>query len=446
MSLPRHLSYVVLFASLGVTCPLLRAGEPATPTVEIPTPSTIEFHMQARVRGEWRNNVFDFNDANDAPTDDSWLLHRIRVGLEWEPVEWLRIELQGQDVRESFSDRADIPNQTGAEGDDAFDLRLASLEIGDPKHLSLKLGRQVLSYGDERLVGPLEWLNFSRTFDAVKLHYQQDTWWVDAFASSVVRPHESHFNVSDWLDGENTRDQTFSGLYFSSSLLPVQTTDVYLFHLHEEGLTGGTDFFTLGTRWKGDPLKLSGWDYTVELVGQAGQVRGQDLRAFATHLEAGYNWLQTPWKPRLALEYSYGSGDGDAGDGQVHTFQNLFPTNHPPYGFMDTMAWQNMHNIVLRMAASPHPKVKTTLDLHGFWLDDTADAWYRVNGTTQVRPIQPGASNQAGAEVDFTIQAKLTKHLDMLVGYSHFFAGQYLDDTGAGDDAEFAYLMLTLNY
>jgi hypothetical protein len=32
------------------------------------------------------------------------------------------------------------------------------------------------------------------------------------------------------------------------------------------------------------------------------------------------------------------------------------------------------------------------------------------------------------------------------VGYSHFFAEGYLNDTGAGDAADFAYLMLTLNY
>ena len=46
--------------------------------------------------------------------------------------------------------------------------------------------------------------------------------------------------------------------------------------------------------------------------------------------------------------------------------------------------------------------------------------------------------------MDFTVNTKLTKHLDMLVGYSHFFAGAYLDESGAGDDADFAYLMLTL--
>jgi len=425
---------------------LLFAGEATTPVVVPPKPDPLQFNFQARVRGEYRDNSFDFNDSLDSSTDDSWLLHRIRLGIEWQPLSWLHVSVQGQDVRESFSDRADIPLQQGAEGDDAFDLRLASLEFGHPKQLSLKMGRQVLSYGDERLVGPLEWLNFSRTFDAVKLHYQREEWWVEGFASSVVRPHESHFNTSDWTDTQNGRRQIFSGIYFSTTALDMQTTDLYTFHLHEEGLTGSTEFVTLGTRMKGDPEKLNGWDYTFEVAGQAGQLRGQDLSAYAFHLEGGYNWLHSGWKPRLALEYSHGSGDGNPADGQINTFQNLFPTNHPPYGFMDTMSWQNMHNLVLRLAAQPHAKVKTTLDLHAFWLADTADAWYRANGTTKVRPISSTAGNYAGAEVDFTINAKLSKHLDMLLGYSHFIAGSYLDDTGGGDDADFAYLMLTLNY
>jgi hypothetical protein len=425
---------------------LLSAGEAVVAPVITPGPDVLQFTFQARVRGELRENVYDFNDSNDAVTDDTWLLHRIRLGLEWQPASWLHLTVQGQDVRESFSDRADVPLQQGAEGDDAFDLRLASLELGDPKHLSVKLGRQVLAYGDERLVGPLEWLNFSRTFDAVKLHHQEKDWWVDGFASSVVRLHESQFNNSDWTDTQNGRRQLFSGLYFSSTMLPVQTTDLYALHLHEESQTGSTDFITLGTRMKGDPLKLDGWDYTLELAGQAGQVHGEDLRAYAWHLESGYNWLDSGWKPRLALEYSHGSGDGNAEDGKVGTFQNLFPTNHPPYGFMDTMSWQNMHNLVLRLAAQPHARVKTALDLHGFWLSDTADAWYRANGTTRVRNVTPGAGSHAGTELDFTLNARLNQHLDLLVGYSHFFAGSYLDDTGAGDDADFAYLMLTLNY
>ncbi len=426
------------------------AGEPMEKKKEPRGLNTIgdslNWNFQARTRGEWRNNLYDFDAGSKAITDDTWLLHRIRLGMEWHPTDWLGITVQGQDVRESFSDRPDIPLENGAEGDDAIDLRLGSIEVGNPRRLSLKVGRQMLSYGDERLVGPLEWLNFSRVFDAAKLHYQAPTWWADVFTSSVVRIDESDLNRSDWLDNNDRRQQVFSGIYLSSQILPFQVTDLYALQLHEETSVGGTDFVTLGTRMKGDPFKLSGWDYTAELAGQTGQFSGRTLRAYAYHFEGGYNWLKSAWKPRLAIEYSSGSGDGDARDGRVETFQNLFPTNHPPYGLMDTFSWQNMQNLVLRLHAQPHARVKATLDFHSFWLTDTNDAWYRANGSTRVRPVDPTASSHAGTEIDLTVNTKLTQHLEMLCGYSHFFAGDYLSDTGAGDDANFAYLMLTLNF
>ena len=446
MSSAAHL--ITGFVGLAVIS--LNAGEPVLLPSPTATESTLSdsltWNFQARVRGEWRDDFYDFDSSREALTDDTWLVHRLRLGLDWTPTDWLHVTLQGQDARESFSDRPDVPLQNGAEGDDSADLRLASIELGHPKTLSLKLGRQVLSYGDERLVGPLEWLNFSRTFDAAKLHYQRDTWCLDAFASSVVRIRDSHFNRSDWINDRDATGQTFSGLYFSSQALNFQSSDLYAFHLHERGPVGSTDFLTLGTRAKGDPVKLGGWDYTLELVGQTGEVNGRDLSAYAYHLEAGYNWLSSSWKPRLALEYSGGSGDRDSKDGRVQTFQNLFPTNHPPYGFADAFSWQNMHNVALRLAAQPHPRMKATLDFHSFWLATTNDAWYRANGTSQVRGIRPGASNHGGCEMDLTVNTKLSDYLDLLVGYSHFFAGDYLSDTGASDDADFAYVMLTLHF
>ncbi len=134
----RHLSFV----SLLLFSVSLWARVAPAPVVELPNPDSLQFTFQACVRGEYRNNVFDINDGANWVTDDSWLLHRIRPGIEWQPVSWLHVTLQGQDVSESFSDRADIALLHGTEGDDANDLRLASLEFGNPEHLSLKLGRQ----------------------------------------------------------------------------------------------------------------------------------------------------------------------------------------------------------------------------------------------------------------------------------------------------------------
>src|SRR5262245_20232600 len=106
---------------------------------------------QERMRFEGRNNTFDFNDGVDSLTDDSFLLNRFRIGIAIKPTDWFKFYAQGQDVREWFSDRPNIPGQMGAEGDDNFDLRQCYVQIG-PKDINGTIGRQVLLYGDERLI------------------------------------------------------------------------------------------------------------------------------------------------------------------------------------------------------------------------------------------------------------------------------------------------------
>jgi hypothetical protein len=457
-SLRRSIGLAIL--PLAVTA--VSAGETAAPGKGpvVPTPPTpsgnplsffdgvVTFDFQSQSRYEYRDNNFDLSDAVDSLTDDSWLLHRTRLGLAIKPTPWLKLYAQGQDAREFGSDRMDIVGQMGAEGNDRFDLLEGYIQLGDAKDgLSFKVGRQKLAYGDQRLVGPLEWLNPSRTFDAALLRYAQPTWTLDAFSSSVVPFVDGEFNRSDWINDDSLRNQTFSGLYFSSTaFIPDNTTDLYVFHLSEDTLTGDTDFATVGTRIKGDPKKHDGWDWETEMAFQVGEKGGKDLQAFAGHWGAGYVWLQNAWKPRLFVEYNYATGDKNPADGDVESFQNLFPTNHLFYGYMDLFAWSNIHNPQLTFSVQPTDKLTLRADLHAFWLAESTDAWYRANGVTAVRPINAGADNFAGTELDFTALWKPTKNLTFLAGYSHFFAGDTASATGASDDADFAYLQATITF
>jgi hypothetical protein len=413
-------------------------------TVAAPNPLSfadgrVVFGIEDQTRFEYRDNNFDFNSGLRTINDDSWLLNRFRLSMQLKPADWLTFYIQGQDAREIASDRADIPGLLGAEGDNPFDLRQFYVEMGDAKvsPLSLKVGRQVLLYGDQRLIGPLEWSNISRTFDAVKLRYTgKDGLWVDAFISSVVVIDRFGMDDSD-------KDSLLSGLYAHIPTLGIQDTELYA--LYFDDTNRNDHFLSLGTHWKSMPGKLGPWDYETEFVVQTGTAGVRDLSAFASYVEAGYTFQQ-PWKPRLGLEYSYASGDGNAADGKQGAFQNLFPTNHLHFGLMDAFSWSNIHDIAFHLSAKPGAKLTTSLDFHLFWLADTADTWRRANATTAVRPANAAASNYAGSELDLLMAYVINSNFNVTLGYSHFFAGTYLSDTGAGSDADFVYLMTGIKF
>ncbi|MEY5024623.1 MAG: hypothetical protein RLZZ244_151 [Verrucomicrobiota bacterium] len=434
----------------------------------------VKLDFEVMYRGEYRNNNFDFAPGKAANgTDDSWLLQRYRVGLLYGPMPGLKFYVQGQDSRELGSARADVPGRFGAEGDDTFDFSQAWMEIGDSSKSgwSLKLGRQVLSFGDERLVGPLEWLNFARRFDAARLTYNEGPLKVTGFASSPMVSRKDGLNRSDWGDWNGTgRNQYFSGLYASYDAKPFGAVDGYLFHLTQQSLNAGnledgvvsytsaaaraadhaagSNFLTLGTRLKGDPKRLGGWEAELEAAGQVGEVGGRDLRAWAFHAGTGYNF-KAPLKPRVFFDYNYGSGDRDPNDGKVQTFQNLFPTNHKWYGFIDAFSWQNIHNPQVTLQISPTNKTTLRVDHHAFWLAQTDDAWYRANGVARVRTLNAtarAADRYVGQELDLTAIWKLNRNFSLQAGYSHFFSGTYVRQTGKRADADFAYLMTNLAF
>jgi hypothetical protein len=434
------------------------------------------FDIEERTRFESREDNRDFNSAVHDDNDDSWLLNRFRLGLTVKPVSWLKLYGQMQDSREAFSDRANIPGVRGAEGDDEADLRQAYISLGDLKRMDfqLSLGRQAISYGDSRLVADSRWGNFGRTFDAARLRWEKKYYfWIEAFAMRPVQIKRHEFDDSDSADN-------FFGTYFSTDYGNKQALDFYYFYrdkkdnqpdldptnkIDPQGTWNGpaARFSTIGARIKNTSDRLNGWDYTGEFAYEFGDVWNTDrssprseLSAFALHASGGYTWKDVSWKPRLGLEYDFASGDDDPNDTDSQSFQNLFPSNHDKYGFMDEFSWRNIHDLRFQANVKP-PQIKKLdleFDYHAFWLADTHDYWYRSNGISTLRTKTPdgrdvrtiGASSFAGEEVDLTATYEFNKFFKVQTGYSHFFAGQYLVDTGPHSDADFGYVMTTFTF
>ena len=432
----------------------------------------VVFDVEERLRFEARDNNRDFNDRSNDDNDDSWLLNRFRLGVALKPARWLKLYVQTQDVREWDSERPNIPGFNGAEGDDEFDLRQAYVEFADYEHfpLGVKVGRQPLDYGDRRLIADSQWGNFGRTFDAVKLRVQQPKWWAEAFFARPVQIRTEVFDNHDAADN-------VAGVYFSNEWLPFQRTDFYVFYRDKgdaqpdllstnkfdpQGSSNGpaARFTTIGARVDSTPARLAGWDYNAEFAYQIGDLWSGDrttpkldLHAFAAHAMFGYTFEQAAWRPRLGLEYNYASGDRNPNDGKSESFQNMFPSNHDKYGLMDEFGWRNLHDARVQLSAKPTKKIEASLSYHALWLADTSDYWFR-NGSSAVRTTTPagldvrriGAGNFVGHEIDFVVKWSVTEWLKVDAGYSHFFAGDYVRDTGPGDDANFGYVQAAVKF
>jgi hypothetical protein len=399
--------------------------------------------------------------ARKGDSNNSYFLLRERLHLGYTPVSWLKLYGEVQDAGAYGDDRNPSPDNDHAM------LRQAWAGLGDPKEfpLTLKAGRQELIYGDQRLVGTADWLNIGRVFDAVKLRYDSETFWVDAFVSQPVIPDRFEFDESDPHD-------RFSGLYASSrKLIPFQESQLYfLSHNVDEHssteqsdklypLASPRDIYTIGARVKSLPQALGGWDYEVEVAGQFGRFKYSNTspslsqRAFAVHAGGGYTCTNAPGSPRLGVEYNFASGDGNPNDNTHGTFDNLFPSNHGLYGIMDFFALQNMQDLHLAASIKPLPHLTVKLDGYAFWLADTHDYFYSANGAARKTGgygLNPAAGSYVGSELDLVGNYAITSYASVQAGFGHFFSGDYpvasLAAHGGATDANYVFAQFYFNF
>ncbi|HEV8543051.1 MAG TPA: alginate export family protein [Verrucomicrobiae bacterium] len=286
--------------------------------------------------------------GHGADVDNNYFLSRIRFHLGYKETWWSaylegRSSLADGDERWAYGNNPGVPGTVKYQGNgpesDNIDLQQAYFTIGNPKAfpLSLKIGRQELIYGDERLVGLSAWNNITRVFDAARLRWQSDWFTADFFTSHVVIPEDDRFNVSNAYDW-------FSGLYATSTNVPKSNLDLYFLsrNASAEAIAaeprpqfaqpGARDIFTAGLRLKSKPSELGNWDYTLEMAGQFGNFKDLrlgpdaprlDQQAYMAVVQGGYTFSDFSGRPRLALEYSYGSGDSDPTDRKLGFPQNV---------------------------------------------------------------------------------------------------------------------------
>ena len=432
-------------AVLGFSCEAVaqtaqqtQTPAPVQPSTPGPAPLGVDGQLAPwlQVRGEYRTRIEGFTGgAFSDGNDDAYWLGRFRLNATVRPNTSMRFFIQTQDARAFDRTAGGLATPLR----DTFDLRQAYGEFGTTT--MVRVGRQELAFGEERLIGGVNWLNNARSFDAGRLTIKRKGVQVDAFAASVVTIQSDAFDKSG---GGNALYGTYVAL---STLVPKQAVEPFFFWRQSRGLAaelGGTATLhqaTTGLRMAG---KLpASFDYSVEAALQTGSVGPDSISAWASHSVIGKTFDGASLKPRLFAEFNHASGDANAKDGTRGTFDQLYPTGHDKYGLADQVGWRNINHVRTGVELKPTSKWQVSGGYHSYWLASATDALYSAGGAVVARSSAGTAGRYVGQEVDAQTTYIYSPQLQIAGGFAHLIPATFLKNTTQGHAYDYPFVMVT---
>lgn len=386
----------------------------------------------SRLNAAGTNN--DFNLIRTRVHADLWFQDRVRLFAEFIDARSFNSELPPLGIERNHTDMLNL----------FTDIKLSSINQGP---VYLRVGRQELLYGSQRLISTLDWANTRRTFQGVKAFWRTPSWDIDAFWVRPMRTEKGNFDNWD-------TQQNFYGLWASHRPKPGHLIDLYYLSLDNNRnvsaanilqgnvLQGDSIVHTLGGRLVGN---FDRFLYELEGMYQFGQRSNLDVSAFSVATGVGYR-IPLPMNPQIWARYDFASGDGNPQDGNSNTFNHLFPFGHYYLGFMDRIGRQNIHDLNAQFTLHPQPWFTFISQYHRYYLANNRDFLYNAGGAATLRDPTGQSGSHVGDEIDFRVNFHLSRHQDVLVGYSKFFSGKFLENQRPGVNADLFYVQYNMRF
>jgi hypothetical protein len=307
---------------------------------------------------------------------------------------------------------------------DNFDLHQGYAElrkIGGSK-LSVRLGRQAISLGEQRLIGAVEWTQQGRVFDGVRTTADYEAGRVDLMWIKLAETRAASFDKNAYL----------MGAYAQLDRAWDATLDLYALYNRVSG-GPGTDQMTLGLRWAGERSTIF---YRFEGSYQTGERGGLTVSAYMLGASVGTSLARG--KGRITLWYDYLSGDDDLTDEKVKVFDTLFATNHKFYGYADLFLnipvhtkGRGLQDFAIKTSVSPRKGIKIGLDLHSFFLAEKSGL----------------VSGRLAEEADFTLSYRYSPNVSFIWGFSYVTARNGFAAIGRPkENVSFGYVMSNVTF
>lgn len=435
--------------------PLGRTGSYATPSYDhdfryLEKPDNTyhmwsDFYKRVHVRddflfsagGEYRYRYNDYTNSQLTGLTDTFNHSRLRVYGDVWYRDRFRLFVEMIDAR-VFDDPLP-PATTDVTGTDFLNafVELKAAEI-DGNAVQVRVGRQELVLGSQRLISSPDFSNTLRTYDGARGYWHSPKWSVDLFWVRPVIPNPRKLDSAD-------NQRAFSGLYVTHRPNTSTLIDVYLLNLSDTRAAAKGDTTTFGARLAGDVKKKLLYDF--EVMAQTGTRAGRTVSAQAATAGLGWHFADLPWNVSLWAYYDYASGTQDPSSAEVYrTFNQLFPAGHTYFGYIDLVGRQNIHDLNFQLESNPQPWLQLRTQYHIFRLPATKDALYNAAGIPIRSDPTGAAGNDVGNELDLLVNVHVTPHQDLLVGYSRLFVGDFIRATGPASDPSYFYAQYTFRW
>jgi hypothetical protein len=401
---------VVAGLLLALTSPVWADGDPAKKADEDQA-EALKISGEIKVRGEARRDA-SFGAGSSATGDFVGQLTRVSFAGE---VKGARYRIEVIDGRDWGTER-----KTGTATSTA--LHQGYLEVG--RRVTLRLGRQEVTWGQKRLIGSSGWAYKDlAAYDGARLLSSIGRGQVDAFALKIVEGAAAEAD-----------DTSLYGLAYTLKLAPWARPGFYalLQTVDDNPAVEGNDRTTMpivgmiGTLGPGAGVTL---DY--EAIYEGGKRKGRDHSAYFAHAGLLYK-ERTKGRYWLGAEYNLASGDKDPTDADGGTFDKLYSINHSHYGIMDYQDPQNMRDIRLTAGARLASWASLECDYHKLGLVQAKDAWYSRSADVDLRDATGASGKDVGWEVDVVAKIDLPMSQKLEIGLASFSPGTFVRQTNGG--------------
>ena len=376
-----------------------------------------EFRPRTEYRNGFGSLIADDADAGFGISTRA----RLKAGYKTEAYKFF---LSMQDVMVWGENRQILPYDQN----NSFAIFQAWAEIALGEGFSTKIGRQVLSYDDQRILGGLDWAQQGRNHDAALLKYKKDKFTLD-FALAFNQDYSNPTGFVSAGTGYNTTGffsyKTMQMLYLKQAWTNLTGSFLVLNNGFQEFDTssnpdGLSNLQTIGTHLN---YKKGSFGAALNAFIQTGKRQGEvDVKgAHLLGLDLTYKASE---KVGLGAGIEIISGnDGDAGE--TGAFFPLYGTNHKFNGFMDYFYVGNHANSI------------GLVDFHAsvnYTLSNKSSLMVKVLNFRGEQALASGEKS-LGTEIDLVYKRKF-KGYSLVFGYSQMFASDSMEVLKGVNDAE----------